>query len=601
MRRRRCRERLAISASLFWAGSVAAADFCVGTQNATHATLPAAVAAAAANGPGLDRIHLNTGNHAVPDTLVINDQSLEILGGYANCQIQMTPSGHSIIDGAGGIAGSVIEINAAGPALRQVDFNRIQIVGGGNDGSGGGLHANGAGLLVRLVYDVTINGNVSNYGGGIFVQSARLELDDANVLNNDAMTAGGGVDCLGGDVVVRYRNIVQNNRAPNGGGISLRNGCDIGFYGGNPFSLYNNTAYASGGGLFADGTSTVQVLRAPPGASGSIGRYAAFQVNGNHAAIRGGGIALDAGAQLLAQGLVMQDNEVLVPAPTAIAPRGAAIHAGTNSVVELRVDPRCAPGQACNLLLGNRIVVNHNAPASGGAALAAIGSRRVLIEGTEIAGNGLTGANGGASAVLLADIIETSELSRVLMHRNGATLPGANVRHTLELTGMPQARLRYLTLVDNDLSPVAGSAVARFANVGQMQWLSSIVDQPGHLTASLSSVTQSQVDCLMATELGGLPGHTRSLSGSTTFRDRGAGDFRPAIGAPQIDYCDGPAATPGQAPLLDLAMQPAPEDTGVRNLYGLYDLGAFEAASAWHDAMFGNGFESQDKKIRTTH
>jgi hypothetical protein len=568
--------------------------FCVGRGASTHASLQAAVDAAAANGPALDHIFLDEITHAVPERVLIGYQSLVILGGFPVCQTGLAPTGIATLDGAGGSAGSVVEIRADDALQHTVDIDRVVVRGGENDGGGGGLHLFGNGLAVRLGPMTLVTANTSAIGGGIFAQFARLHLDGASIVGNSAaavgqdVAIGGGVDCFGARIEVEAASSVRFNDARAGGGFSLRNLCELTFHGGNALSLFGNSADESGGGILATGSARITVTRGRPDSSTPVGRDGALRIGANIATLRGAGIALEQGARLDAGGLVMVANNLSANAG-AVDVLGGAIHAGADTEVLLHVDPRCAPGEACNALINNVVNRHLTSLSAGGAALAAIGARRVQLEQTQVSGNDVNGGNAVASAILVVDAEQSARFSRVQIDNNG-TADGSAIGSTLALDGVPDATLHFMTLADNEVS-APGAVVARFSDIAMLDWRASLIDETGDTTAALASVGIARIDCLLATELASVPLQARSHLGSATFVDRGNGDYRAAPGSDQIDFCDGPAPPEVAAPQFDLDLSPVPQDAITVDLYGRYDVGAYESQQFLEPAMFANGFE----------
>jgi hypothetical protein len=569
-----------------------AAVFCVGRGAATHATLAQAVAAAAANGPDIDFIYLDSITHAVPDTVLIQNQTVEILGGFEFCQTLLAPTGIATLDGSGGEAASVLEIRT-GPASppHEVRLDRVTITGGGNDGTGGGLHLDGPALTVRLGPLTTLTGNVSDFGGGIFLRSARLYLDGASLVGNEAFNAGGGLDCVSTQFFVARATSVRFNLALRGGGYSLRDDCGAVFYGGNALSIFGNRAAFEGGGLSAwRAGATVQIVRAEAGEPGPIGRDRSLRIAANQASERGAGIMLQDAARLYAHGVTLVANNLSATPNVEVAALGGAIYAGTGTVLVLDADPRCPVDEACNLVLNN--VVNRTAQSSGGGAgIAAFDASVVSLRHIEFSGNALNGGPGSASALLVDDIRNEVAMSRLLFHRNDSS-DGSIVSHVVQVISAPVAELDFLTIADNRIGGFP-RAVLRLADIVDLKWRGSIVDQPGDPTALIGDVQQAVFDCLLARELASVPGATRSFTLPAVFRDRAAGDYRPAPGSPQVDICDGPALNGPFDPVdFDLHMRAALADTLTVDLFGPYDLGALESQEFLVPALFGDGFES---------
>jgi predicted outer membrane repeat protein len=568
--------------------STRADDFCVGRSGAftTHGNLPAALAAAAANGSGLDTIRLDTITFAVPDNLLIQGHAVDIIGGFEFCQ-PLAPTGISIIDGSGGQAASVITfLNSGG--TRRSSLDRVTIIGGSGNANGGGIVVSGPGLTVVLNPGVLVHSNISANGGGVAVlNEAQLQLRGAVIRNNNATSQGGGVYCSDSVLDVDSATSIRSNFAPNGGGLSLRTLCAAKFTGGSVASVASNTAGSVGGGILAADNASVVVNRAD-GAGAPIGRSGAFQIRNNGAALHGAGIALISGASLTASGIVLTDNTLTAAAGAADNPTGAALYAGANASVIIRADPRCASNEACNLISGN-VISNASVLPSGGAGIAALQAASIDVGQVEIASNGIASGASVASAIHIDDTTAFF-LERALIHHNGP-VNAASSSGVIALENVASTRLHYLTLVDNTVSSGALSRVIRAGSLGTIAWRSSIVDQPGTALLSAISGVPAVFDCILANEISTLPNPTRSLADTPAYVDRGQRNYRAAPGALQIDYCDGPPATVAGVALTDLDLAPAPRDVITVDLHGPHDLGAYESQQPQVDAVFGDGFE----------
>lgn len=235
--------------------SVSAATFTVGVDPAcTHATFASAVAAAAANGPESDEIHLV----AAPGLLLsapimIDQQSLAITGGYASCDAVEpdTVTTYALVASDGFV------IHGGMFDLHKTSIARLVIAGGADAGRLFAID----GLAEATLNDIDLSGGHATDGAGVYV-------------------FGPAVLTIGPNS--RIHNNVATNR---GGGIFVDAGATLSFSGTRePARLQDNTA-AIGGGLAADGTSTtVELVNA--------------MVSGNTASERGGGLDVANGATL---------------------------------------------------------------------------------------------------------------------------------------------------------------------------------------------------------------------------------------------------------------------------------------------------------------
>ncbi len=586
----RCARNLLMILLAYFSAAPMAADFCVGRGSPQPATIQDAIAMTAANGPGHDTIRLDTITFNVPDTLLIQDQNVDILGGFEFC-LPLAPTGQSIINGAGGQAASVIEVRRTGGASKTVRFDRITITGGGNDGHGGGIDVIDVnlGLRVELGPAMQIAQNTSANGGGISVVGARLLLNGSVIQNNIASSQGGGIYCRTGLLEVARDTSVRFNTAPNGGGYALRTLCDATFTGGSALSVSGNSAVVSGGGMLAAESSRIIVRRGDPAGGTPIGRSQGFQVQLNSAGERGAGIALIANGQLDAGGIVIANNTLRPSAGASVEALGAALYAGAGATVNIHADPRCLPGESCNLIRANVLDRNGALFNSAGAALAAMQANLIDINNVEISANRVQGGTSSASAIIALNLANAFLLERALLHDNGPS-DASPAPHLLLLSDVPSVRMHYLTIADNQIVGTARS-IARFIDVDTAAWRSSILAQPGVPALSTSAGLIASFDCLLANELSSLPAATRSVVGAPGFVDAGADNYRPSPGVLQVDYCDGPPPSAPETALRDLDLAPAPRDSITVDLYGAHELGAYESQQFLADPVYANGFE----------
>jgi hypothetical protein len=104
-------------------------------------------------------------------TVEIDNQNVEITGGFADCNGFAGPSGYLPLSGAGGASESVIRIRGHS----RVWLSHLEIVDGdeGADGDGGGIDFKGSGSLeLRHVHLLR---NRSGYGGGMLVSGGSFQ------------------------------------------------------------------------------------------------------------------------------------------------------------------------------------------------------------------------------------------------------------------------------------------------------------------------------------------------------------------------------------------------------------------------------------------
>jgi Pectinesterase len=231
-------------------------------------------------------------------------------------------------------ANDVIHI-AAGTYFEnlQVPNQRLTFVGAGQDltvidgrrrGTVVTLGAFGDSTTAQTVsiIAVTITHGSAQYGGGIRINDAALDLQNSIVSSNAATVNGGGIDVGAFTVPAKITSsmVIHNRAAGAGGGIAVEVECVAQI---SNSSIARNTAGTSGGGVFAEGASqsTIQGTTISDNTSQHDGggiyldsgmpkahmSITTSSVVGNHAAVDGGGI-LDAGALTLDASVVLGNN-----------------------------------------------------------------------------------------------------------------------------------------------------------------------------------------------------------------------------------------------------------------------------------------------------
>jgi hypothetical protein len=127
---------------------------------------------------------------------------------------------------------------------------------------GGGIFNNGGTLSVidgTVVSGNDASGN-SGRGGGLFSTGGSVNVSDANFRDNFANSAGGGVEVAAGSyssIDVDYSENVTGNAPGNGGAFhSSADGGMIEFVRG---SIFNNSAFNEGGGVWNSGNTTMNI------------------------------------------------------------------------------------------------------------------------------------------------------------------------------------------------------------------------------------------------------------------------------------------------------------------------------------------------------
>ena len=173
-----------------------------------------------------------------------------------------------------------------------VVFNDLTVQNGvANDGAG--IRVSGPTTDVTLNNSVVFSNSATTNGGGIYLQSGALHLQDSGVVTNTAVVDGGGIYTLRGSITVD-NSTVNYNVADRAGGILVNlDSASLTFNSGEiSFNTANTTSAFPGGGITVlAGTATIN--------GGEIRDNRAF---------RGGGILVSSGSATINDGLIT-DNE----------------------------------------------------------------------------------------------------------------------------------------------------------------------------------------------------------------------------------------------------------------------------------------------------
>lgn len=156
---------------------------------------------------------------------------------------------------------------------------------------GGGIYNAGGTVSLSGVSGGYVKGNKAVSGGGIYVSSGKLTLNQSLVYKNTATTGdGGGIYIKNGSVTGKAADAIENNSATNGNGGGIFNFAGTLTLNGllnSPDPIDNNSA-VNGGGMYL--------------AKDSVTTFAGVTVNGNKlnnpATGKGAGIAYENGATM---------------------------------------------------------------------------------------------------------------------------------------------------------------------------------------------------------------------------------------------------------------------------------------------------------------
>ena len=568
--------------------------------------IPAAIAAAAANPP--HNIYIAVNATYTAEGIVINNQDVNIVGGFANCSALVSPSGTSTISGALNGGKSVIAITGTS----NVTLQNLTIRNGKRsaDFTGGGIDFAGSGTLTLAASQVT--NNTAGDGGGINVSGSPgpLELTiQANTLinSNTAINSGGGIRVVGNARLFMLEDFtyVAFNTATggDGGGVQVLGPAraDIGSPGYNLAAVINSNSAVNGGGISVDASQNngQAILR-----MFSTDATRPVRISSNAASANGGGIylkpyptgngGLPSHATLCAHDYRLDSNvgiegsaiyvvgntsdqqatDVLLQ-PTSVDTTGSGCDPETPE--SLGAVP-CNVGAGCNMIDSNQAIdINNNDQATNGATI--FGQSGIILEANRLMLRGNSGgyAVHGTGNTQIANFI----LSNCLIAENQLT-------HELALAENALLSINNCTLANDGIG-----ATHVIRSDSTMVLKNSIIDEPGTLALDHSGAASDlTVAYVLSNDISTFPPvNPLYISGDPLFVGNGDYHLQAYVqnglvtASHAIDYAP---LVPGND--FDLDGRPRDQNVGqVQDVYGYRDLGAYEMQPIV-DRIFADAF-----------
>lgn len=502
------------------------------------------------------------------ENVVIDDVSVALLGGYANCT-----DADSDVYGTTSVAASIRPLVGSGfPAIRirgssqrnNITLRNLSVQRGEGSGLdvGGGISTLFADAAITMT-ELFISQNTGIYGGGVssLLGDTDISMYNVSVVNNEATGNGsvdgngGGIYCDGTDNSIIFSSANENNAATiignsaeNGGGAYITGRCAftsfVGSSGGSDLrGFIGNTASNNGGGIYAGNGAKVNLrgdgvcalesgvyicrgyLSEPVNLEGNIAD------SDNSGAGNGGAIyAASGNTEVYAVNVNISGNSADYGG--AVAVNSGALFTTDTSYLNNPFDASraCWSIGRCNQYTRNK---SSETGGRGGAFYAKNGGR-LKVTRTHIEGNR---ADFG-SAFYLIDSNTDLDLEGSYITGNGsATADGYGDLYAVRLATDASARIDYTTIADNFVP----SSSASLANSNSsLRIFSSIVhDLSGADALSESSPVASVERGLIVNAMGDVNSGSANVVDDPEFVDRANNDYHiDAMFSPAVDYND---------------------------------------------------------------
>lgn len=544
-------------------------------------------------GNGAHRILLSS-NQSYTATATLESRNVSIEGGYANCSMATPAAGAMTRIGPNAAANVALLTARNGAAgVFTVTLRDLEIRGPAPSGAvaaegsvdlivedsiiadAGTLSLDGGGIrsdidaFVFLRGSTAITGNRGNFGGGVSCVDGQLSIQSSDVLisGNRANTAGGGVS------LVRCNMFWDPDTASAAGGI-LGNRATI------------------GGGLFMSDARLAAL------GSGS-NRYAPRRIIANTADFNGGGIVAQSDSQVLLPQLDASSNFAGVAGVPSGQGNcgGIALFDSAMSLESFRIEGNAAQGFGGGACLFARASFRVGEPrgCSNGACRSVSFNRAGTVLAAD-AGAFWMGEDAALSLFATRVIGNTSALSSVIYSEDSAP-PNSRIEIVNSLIAGNTATTAFMiaytgTTMSMDWTTVAdnpsGSTLLEGFGSNTLDLATSIlVAAPGTTVLSAPPSNALTTRCLLAHENASLAARGgNAMVGTPGFIDAANGDYRLNGTSLAADNCD---AVASQEPGVDISGNPRLADLPLPDIFGPWDLGAYETPVG--DAVFASGFE----------
>jgi len=557
---------------------------------------------------GASEIRLTILPGAVPynEDLFISNRSLNIKGGYLNCDdanndIQQTT--RTRIMGTGSVP--VIRISGSNQKY-SISLKNLDIRNGVDSDFflGGGISTLGADANIVLE-NVNVSNNTGSSGGGLAVNGGdtSVTLIDSIVQYNQA-NKGGGIYCSGEEsslAIFGQSGVLENTATgqfgeeSGGGGMYLADGCIASLFAGSAdsssqYGVSGNISESDGGGIYIKSAGKLNVFGQQFCVLNSCFGDSSEPVNitNNYAKDhhvydffgKGGGIfAKGVESEVYLQGVLINNNHA--------EQKGAGIYTDNVEMNIVRDSSDCWDETRCNFFDGNVTSNQEDDDTYGGAMYNFIGSAR--IENTYFENNR---ADYGTA---LALYFGSTELSSVVINNNGNSGSGGLAdQYVISMQDQAQLTLEHVTIADNHAQgaligrpAISSISVNIYSSILYDVNTGPILDEVAYVSADIHCVIAHDINTLS------LLSGTQLSNSNPQFMAPLDRDFHiDAQSSPAVDYC---AQSDVLGEVLDMDGTLRGWDDGsvnnhLNNPDNVYDAGADETYD--NDIIFQNDFES---------
>lgn len=529
-------------------------------------------------------------NDTYNENLIIDDISIIIKGGYANCAdaaADIHDDSQSTIDGTN----SDVVLTISGASQRNiVRLENLILTNGYN-----GIVTASADLELHLD-NVWLSFNNGIAGGGLLIHEGNTDVlgTDLLIASNTAWY-GGGLSCAGSEnsVLITRKNHyagISLNEAVNGegGGAYLGDACMLTMYAGTKLywidisGISANKATGNGGGVSLTTDSTLNLIGHQYCTSSCVGNNtspASMVANQADSDLDNNG----AGGAIFAMASQVNAFNVDINTNAAYVGGGVAVDNDTPFNTASTTTTCWSPG-SCNQIRNN-ISNDH------GGAFFITDASRVIASSTHIQNN----RGGLATVAYIGDSWSQLQIKNSIVTGNGDNgSNGISDSRAFILNGTTgidtSMLLEHTTIADNNVN----SALIR-NDEGDITILSSIIHEINgqdiyEEVSSLGQPVTATLDCVLVHEDASLATATTSHVhvDDPEFINRAAGDYHlNAAISPAVDYCSSTMINPT---LSDIDGQIRGwDDPYAANLVGPYDVGADETYD--NDILFKDRFE----------